>query len=102
MHLDETDIAKYFHLKRLKLADKVIAEKHFNVSYAAFNRWKRKYKIDPTRTEAEYIHLRDMGYNDGEIAIIWDMTKSGLYLWKRRKNIPEDFFSYVNRKGGKK
>lgn len=102
MHLDETDIAKYFHLKRLNLPDRVIAEKHFHVSYASFNRWKRKYKIDPTRTTAEYLHLRALYYTDNEIAIIWGLSKSGLFMWKRRNNLPEEYFSYVNRKGGVK
>lgn len=100
-HLDESDIAKYYELKRIKLPDKVIAEKHFRVSYSAFNRWKKKYKIDPRRTAEEYMELRELGYLDNEIQRIWDMTPSGLFMWKRRNSIPEKYFTYVNRKGRK-
>lgn len=98
-HLDEMDIARYYELKRIKLPDKEIAEKHFNVSYSAFNRWKKKYNIDPRRTAEEYLHLRNMGYRDNEIQTIWDMTPSGLFMWKRRNGIPEQYFTHMNKKG---
>ena len=101
MHLDETDITKYFHLKRLNLSDKVIAEQHFMVSFASLNRWKKKYNINPRHTPEEYYHLKSLGHSEKEISVIWGMTKSGLYLWKRRNNLSEEWFTYMNKKGRK-
>lgn len=82
MELDLT-IGQYKALKQDRVTDQEIADSLF-IGMATLQRWKKRNNLKAGRTKESYLELKAQGYKEVQIAMQWGITRSALYLWKRR------------------